>query len=331
MKEPTLLECPVCQTKKEESAFIETYISPFNNQEYKLYHCETCDLQWWEPLKIIPEFYEGEGEEGYKTFHLGLREEIGENHKMFFEYFPLKSGKLLDVGCGDGVFLKEAQKAGFEVWGIDFDSKSIRVCQEKWGLKNTFAMSPQEFAKFCQKEGLKFDVITFFEVLEHQDRPVEFLEAIKSMLKPGGYIAGSVPNRDSWMWRMSGRKISKGDFPPHHFLRFSKEALAVFIKKMGFIEIFIKPTPVKISEVAFYFQLLITGERINRFLRKTITTHELAGEGTSIYKKLPTWRKAIFKGLKGLRFGIFLFPALVVKYVSEGMLLYFQSRSKHGK
>ncbi|MEM2074300.1 MAG: methyltransferase domain-containing protein, partial [Nitrososphaeria archaeon] len=74
--------------------------------------------------------------------------------------------------------------------------KSIKVCQEKWGLKNTFVMSPQEFAEFCQKEGLKFDVITFFEVLEHQDKPVEFLEAIKSMLKPGGYIAGSVPNRE---------------------------------------------------------------------------------------------------------------------------------------
>ena len=320
-----MLECPVCQTKKEENAFIETYISPFNNQKYKLYHCETCDLQWWEPLKIIPEFYEGEGEEGYKTFHLGLREEIGENHKMFFEYFPLKSGKLLDVGCGDGVFLKEAQKAGFEVWGIDFDSKSIRVCQEKWGLKNTFVMSPYEFAEFCQKEGLKFDVITFFEVLEHQDRPVEFLEAIKSMLKPGGYIAGSCPNRDSWMWRM-GRKISKGDFPPHHFLRFSEEALGNFYKRMGFTDIFIDPTRVKISELTPYFQVLITGNRINRFLRKTITTHELAGEGTSIYRKLPIWRKAIFKSLKGLRFLVFFLPALMVKYTSKGLHLYFQCR-----
>ncbi|MEM5782690.1 MAG: methyltransferase domain-containing protein, partial [Candidatus Aenigmatarchaeota archaeon] len=76
---------------------------------------------------------------------------------------------------------------------------------------------------------LNFDVITFFEVLEHQDRPKEFIETIKSMLKPGGYIVGSVPNRDSWMWRMSGRRIGKGDFPPNHFLRFSKRSFGKFL------------------------------------------------------------------------------------------------------
>lgn len=128
--------CPVCQTKKEERAFIETYISSFNNQGYKLYHCETCDLQWWEPLKIIPEFYENEGEEGSKARHLGLGKRMKENHKMFFKYIPIKSGRLLDVGRGDGVFLKEAQKVGYEVWGIDFDSKCIKVSKtlrrKKW-------------------------------------------------------------------------------------------------------------------------------------------------------------------------------------------------------
>jgi 2-polyprenyl-3-methyl-5-hydroxy-6-metoxy-1,4-benzoquinol methylase len=39
-------------------------------------------------------------------------------------------------------------------------------------------------------------VITFFEVLEHQDKPREFLEMVKGLLKEGGYIAGSVPNRE---------------------------------------------------------------------------------------------------------------------------------------
>ncbi|MEM5815947.1 MAG: class I SAM-dependent methyltransferase [Candidatus Aenigmatarchaeota archaeon] len=315
-------ECPACQTRRDEISYIETYVSTFNNQEYKLYHCPTCDLQWWEPLKIIPEFYEME----YELLHMGLREEIEEYHRIFFRYIPLKLGRLLDVGCGDGVFLKEALKAGFEVWGIDFDSKSIGICQEKWGLKNTFVMTPQEFAEFCQKEGLKFDVITFFEVLEHQDRPREFLEAIKSMLKPGGYVAGSVPNRESWILKIGGRKVNKWDFPPNHFLRFSKYALNNFYKSAGFTDIFIEPTLVKISELVPYLQVLISGNRINRLLRKTITTHELAGEGTSIYKSLPVWRKAVFKGLRGIRF-LVLFPfALGVKFKTSGVCLYFQAK-----
>ncbi|MCS7232215.1 MAG: class I SAM-dependent methyltransferase, partial [Elusimicrobiota bacterium] len=199
--------------------------------EYKLYHCPKCDLQWWEPLKIVPEFYEQEGEEAYAIFHMGINQTIGENHKMFFKHMPLKSGRLLDVGCGDGVFLAEAQRRGYEVWGIDFDRKSIRVCQEKKGLKNTFAMTPQEFAEFCQKEGLRFDIITFFEVLEHQDKPKEFLEAVKSMLRPGGWIAGSVPNRESMWIRLYNKFNKNSDYPPNHLIRFNNYSLNFLLKQ----------------------------------------------------------------------------------------------------
>ncbi len=68
-------KCPICKTSTDKKKFIETYVSPFNQQEYKLYHClnKDCNLQWWEPLKIIPEFYEQGGEESYEVFHLGIR------------------------------------------------------------------------------------------------------------------------------------------------------------------------------------------------------------------------------------------------------------------
>lgn len=39
------LRCPVCEREVEEGKYTETYVSPFNNQEYKLYHCNSCDLQ----------------------------------------------------------------------------------------------------------------------------------------------------------------------------------------------------------------------------------------------------------------------------------------------
>ncbi|MDW8464028.1 MAG: class I SAM-dependent methyltransferase [Geminocystis sp.] len=223
--------CPSCETSVPDEKYLETYTASFNNQEYKLYHCPKCDLQWWEPLKIVPEYYEQEGEEAYAIFHTGINQTIGENHKMFFKHMPLKSGRLLDVGCGDGVFIAEAQRRGYEVWGIDFDRKSIQVCQEKRGLKNTFAMTPWEFAEFCQKENLKFDIVTFFEVLEHQDRPREFLEAVKSMLKPGGWIAGSVPNRESFWTKLSGRFLGNWDFPPHHLIRFNSQSLRNFLNE----------------------------------------------------------------------------------------------------
>jgi 2-polyprenyl-3-methyl-5-hydroxy-6-metoxy-1,4-benzoquinol methylase len=190
------VKCPICYTEVEERNFKETYVSPYNNQEYKRYECPNCDVHWWEPLKIIPEFYESEVFEDYIAFHEVVGTKLREYHKAFFKHFPSNvRGMLLDVGCGDGVFLRYAKEQGFEVWGIDFDKKTVENVKINLGFDTVFAMSLEEFYEYAKEKNLKFDVITFFEVLEHQDKPREFLEMVKGLLKEGGYIAGSVPNR----------------------------------------------------------------------------------------------------------------------------------------
>jgi 2-polyprenyl-3-methyl-5-hydroxy-6-metoxy-1,4-benzoquinol methylase len=208
------VKCPVCYTEVEERNFKETYVSLYNNQEYKRYECPNCDVHWWEPLKIIPEFYEGEVFEYCVAFHEVVGTRLGEYHKAFFKYFPSNvRGKLLDVGCGDGRFLRHAKEQGFEVWGIDFDKKSVENVKRNLGIDTVFTMSLEEFYEYAKEKNLKFDVITFFEVLEHQDKPREFLEMVKGLLKEGGYIAGSVPNRERLFAEIDW-KYYDWDYPP---------------------------------------------------------------------------------------------------------------------
>jgi len=228
------IKCPICYTEVEERNFKETYVYPYNNQEYKRYECPHCDVHWWEPLKIIPEFYESEVFEDYVAFHEGVGTRLGENHKAFFKYFPSNMrGKLLDVGCGDGRFLRHSKEQGFEVWGIDFDKKSVESAKRNLGIDTVFAMGLEEFYEYAKEKNLKFDVITFFEVLEHQDKPREFLEMVRGLLKEGGYIAGSVPNRER-LFVETEWKYFHGDYPPHHFLRFSKSSLEKALNFSGF-------------------------------------------------------------------------------------------------
>ncbi len=231
------LKCPICYTEVEEKNFKEIYVSPYNNQEYKRYECPNCDVHWWEPLKIIPEFYESEVFEGSIARHEGVVTRLGENHKAFFKHFPSNvRGRLLDAGCGDGRFLRYAKEKGFEVWGIDFDKKSVESAKRNLGIDTVFAMSLEEFYEYAKEKNLKFDVITFFEVLEHQDKPREFLEMVKGLLREGGYIAGSVPNRERLFVEI-GWKYFHGDYPPHHFLRFSKSSLEKALIFSGFKEV----------------------------------------------------------------------------------------------
>jgi len=132
--------------------------------------------------------------------------------------------KLLDIGCGNGSFIYKAKELGFDVYGIDIDSKSIQAASEKLWLKNVYNMSLDEFVEYAKKDGLKFDAITFFQVLEHQTDPSGFIQKVKELLNPGGKVVGSVPNRNRVFaeFSRSGRTY---DFPPHHFLWFNKKAL----------------------------------------------------------------------------------------------------------
>lgn len=165
-------------------------------------------------------------------------------HKYFLaDPLAPKSGKLLDVGCGTGNFLQASRSAGFEVTGVELDPGAIRFLQTQQQIKNTFPLTIAEFA--ARHSGGKFAVVTFFEVLEHQAEPVAFLQAVKSCLAPGGYIALSVPNRNRWMTAPDVL-----DYPPNHFLRWSPTAIKNFLAAQGFELLTLREQPAGVSHTA---------------------------------------------------------------------------------
>lgn len=275
--------CPSCGFYKENSDVLEKFVSPFNNQEYKLYHCLKCDLQWWEPLKMVPEFYEKSGVEFYETFHEGVDRTLPYYQKEFLKKIqkfvekPYSELKLLDIGCGDGLFLKRAEEKGFEVYGIDLDKNSVKVANKKLSRGKVYNFSLKDFIDFAKEKGLKFDIITFFEVLEHQDNPLGFLEDVKSLLKPHGLIAGSVPNRESFFQRLNRVLNPQLDAPPHHFLRFSKKSLYNLFHRGGFRNIYIS-VPHTPLEYATYL--------VGKVLKSKITSPKKSSNtGSKVSKK----------------------------------------------
>jgi len=149
-------------------------------------------------------------------------------HKYFLaDTLAPRGGKLLDIGCGTGNLLAAAREAGYDVTGIELDRNAARFAKERLGLQNILPLSISEFAE--QHKGERFDVVTFFEVLEHQAAPVEFLQKVKACVKPGGVIALSVPNRERWL---TGPDVL--DYPPNHFLRWNADALRKCLGSQGF-------------------------------------------------------------------------------------------------
>jgi SAM-dependent methyltransferase len=165
-------------------------------------------------------------------------------HKYFLaDTLAPRSGEILDIGCGTGNFLAAARGAGYGVSGIELDRAAAHFSKERLGLQRVLPLTISEFVE--QHAAERFDIVTFFEVLEHQAAPVEFLQKIRACVRPGGAIALSVPNRDRWL---TGPDVL--DYPPNHFLRWNAAALRKFLSAQGFEVLSIREQPAGLTHTA---------------------------------------------------------------------------------
>src|SRR5258706_6229614 len=225
--------CPACGATSRKAAG-EKY------GRYKLFGCAGCRLQFWEPREMPDAQW-------YEQMYGGRDEKLlplEPGHKYFLtDPQAYRRGELLDIGCGTGNFLAAARDRGYGVTGIELDRNAARFAKERIGLQRVFPLTIAEFAE--RHAGEQFDVVTFFEVLEHQAAPVEFLQKVKTCVRPGGIIELSVANRERWL---TGPDVL--DYPPNHFLRWNATALSKFLSEQGFEDSSIREQPVGIAHTS---------------------------------------------------------------------------------
>ncbi len=111
-------------------------------------------------------------------------------------------GRILDIGCAFGFFLKRAAPLFQEVYGVDVSSFAIEQAKRHL-LSARFEVVDLDTAELPFADGF-FDVITAFETLEHTASIPVSLRKISSKLKKGGYFIFSVPVRDTLAGKLFG-------------------------------------------------------------------------------------------------------------------------------
>jgi 2-polyprenyl-3-methyl-5-hydroxy-6-metoxy-1,4-benzoquinol methylase len=138
-----------------------------------------------------------------------------------------RQGQLLDVGCGNGAFLKLAQKAGWLVHGIDFDPIAVAKARAQ-GL-GVYLGSIDQLAEQEQN----YDWITCSHVLEHVHEPQKLLQSMYRLLRPGGVLWLQTPNINS-----IGHKVFRSNWrgiePPRHLVLFTTQTLRQTLENIGF-------------------------------------------------------------------------------------------------
>jgi SAM-dependent methyltransferase len=137
-------------------------------------------------------------------------------------------GKVLDVGCGGGLFLREMNLAPDRAFGLDF---SVNAAGVAWSTNGVPAACGALTHAPFRAGG--FSLITMFHVLEHLYDPIAYIEAAHRLLEPGGRLVVQVPNAHSWQFLLFGEAWNGLDIP-RHLIDFKESDLVSLLDYCGF-------------------------------------------------------------------------------------------------
>lgn len=221
MPEPTASEdalrwedcdCPLCGASERAVAY------RFPRSAY--HRCAECGLVYLSPrleeacmldLYRAESYFAGEQSLGYETY-----EQDEAVYRMTFErrlraMAPFVSpGRLLDIGCGTGLFLDVARRASWDAFGLD--ASSYAVSRGPADLVDRITTGTLESTDYPAGS---FDAVTMFDFFEHVYHPAAFAEHVARILSPSGVAIVATPDYDSWMRRALGRRTVSFKIPEH--------------------------------------------------------------------------------------------------------------------
>lgn len=137
-------------------------------------------------------------------------------------------GRLLDVGCGDGLLLAQAQRRGWDAWGLEVSGELVARVRAEHGLTQLFHGTLDAAAY----PSAHFDAVILINVIEHLRQPSETVQEIARVTRPGGVVAVHTPNVDSLAARYRGPAWHHYE-PFEHFYYFNAYTLQRLLEKSG--------------------------------------------------------------------------------------------------
>jgi ubiquinone/menaquinone biosynthesis C-methylase UbiE len=143
--------------------------------------------------------------------------------------------RVLDIGCGVGIFLAMAKKEGWETYGVDESEHASYFAEKNFNIK--YHQSLSSFP------GNSMSVIRISHVMEHSTEPDKLFAEISRIIKPSGTLVVIVPNCEPLcemfinklrVFMSSKPELAGSMYPNAHILGFNTKTLSIAAKQFGF-------------------------------------------------------------------------------------------------
>lgn len=210
--------CLVC--KSEQLKPISKYAKDH------LVRCKNCGLVFCSAIPTVNELNEYYAD--YPRYTSISPITIKRYHE-WFDFFDSyrTTNNFLDIGCSVGHLPAVGLERNWKAHGTEVDPESVTICEEK-GIRMVSG-----FLRDHQFEKESFDVITSIEVIEHINTPLEEMELIHDLLRPGGLFFLTTPNYAALDKLIAGKNWNTIGYPEHLTL-YTKKSMQRLAKATGF-------------------------------------------------------------------------------------------------
>jgi len=136
-----------------------------------------------------------------------------------------QNASLLEVGSGFGYLTFALNKSGFDTTGLEISGPAVAKAKQRYGERYVCA----NLIDYAEAHGGRYDVVVMTEVIEHLREIYPFLGACLRLLKPGGALVVTTPNREAWpadvLWDVEA--------PPVHLWWFSKQSFEAMAARLS--------------------------------------------------------------------------------------------------
>lgn len=256
---------PNCVFCKKELAFLVLKNILKHGEHYNIYECIECEIAMLHPFPSDEKLTKLYSFGNYRTdqgkrfgFLIESLIHLGRIRKRKRISQFIKPGKILDIGCGRGLFLDVMCRGGWSVIGTELNKETASYAIKTYGLKIFTGEIIQHKLK-----AESIDVININQVLEHLKNPHEVIKESHRLLRSGGIIIIAVPDLRSLQFTVGKENWFLLDIP-YHLFHFTEEGLGKLLKKNEFKVKYIKRFSLEINPFGWLQTLLnISGIRFN--------------------------------------------------------------------